>query len=343
MRRLTRIRTGPALSLVLAVAVCLVASGRARGQAPSGKPAVSGRAGDEAAIRAATSRYLAAIGRGDGAALAEMWTPDGDIVDDEGRVTNGREAVAAIAPAADAPRRAPTIRETRLRFLTADVAIEDGVVTVAPPEGGEPHEGWFSATWVRHEGGWRIAGLRESRISSAHDVPSLADLAWMVGDWTVAENSAAPTDDAGPRRNEPRIELSVRWNPTRTFLIRELSITPPADAADAGASPAAPTQITQRIGWDPLSRQIVSWVFGSDGSHGEATWSREDGTWIARTRSVLPDGTQTSALNIYAYDGAETCTWRSIPTHVGGEHAPHVSMTMVRKPPPTDRRKEDGR
>jgi hypothetical protein len=77
----------------------------------------------------------------------------------------------------------------------------------------------------------------------------------------------------------------------------------------------------------------VSWAFGSDGSHGEATWTRDDGTWVARTMSVLPDGTQTSSLNIYSYDGANRCTWRSVPTHVGGEHAPHVSMTMIRKLP----------
>ena len=322
-------------TLILTFAVCVAGDVPVRAQPPQSRPAVaSARAADEAAIRAATGRYLAALSRGDGKALADMWTPDGDIIDDEGRVTNGREAVAGIAPA-DGPRREPTIRETRLRFVTDDVAIEDGVVTVTPPDGGEPHEGWFSATWVRQEGGFRLAGLRESRIAAPRDAATLADLSWMVGDWTVAEDHAA--GEGGPRRNEPRIDLSVNWNPTRTFLIRELTITPP-DAANA-----APTQITQRIGWDPLSRQIVSWVFGSDGSHGEAIWSREDGTWVARTRSVLPDGTQTSALNIYAYDGTDRCAWRSIPTHVGGEHAPHVSMTMVRKRSAGDRGKENGR
>jgi hypothetical protein len=107
-----------------------------------------------------------------------------------------------------------------------------------------------------------------------------------------------------------------------------------AAAAGGDAGDGLPAMhITQRIGWDPLSRQIVSWSFGSDGSHGEATWSRDDGTWVARTMSVLPDGTQTSSLNIYSYDGTNRCTWRSVPTHVGGEHAPHVSMTMIRKLP----------
>jgi hypothetical protein len=162
----------------------------------------------------------------------------------------------------------------------------------------------------------------------------------MVGDWTVVEDhpdrertaGAAPPTPGG----KPALEVSVRWNATRTFLLRDMKIADTSAAAAAGgdAGDGLPAMhITQRIGWDPLSRQIVSWAFGSDGSHGEATWTRDDGTWVARTMSVLPDGTQTSSLNIYSYDGANRCTWRSVPTHVGGEHAPHVSMTMIRKPP----------
>jgi hypothetical protein len=124
----------------------------------------------------------------------------------------------------------------------------------------------------------------------------------------------------------PKIEVSTRWNPTRTFLLRDMKITPPGAAADAAV------QVTQRIGWDPLSKSIRSWVFSSDGGHGEAVWSRDDGSWVARTTAVLPDGSQTSSLNIYSYDGKDRCVWRSLPTHVGGEHMPQVNLTLVRKP-----------
>jgi hypothetical protein len=34
----------------------------------------------------------------------------------------------------------------------------------------------------------------------------------------------------------------------------------------------------------------------------------------------------------YRYDGKGRCVWRSLPTHVGGEHMPQVNMTLVRKP-----------
>jgi uncharacterized protein (TIGR02246 family) len=303
--------------------------------------AAHGQQGEATAgIRATIRSYAEAFERGDGKTLASLWTPDGDIVDDEGRLLNGREAVGQITPATkDAPRPSFQIEQTNLRMLTADVAIEDGTVEVTPPGATAALKGWFSATWVRHDGTWKLSCVRESQISSSHGTPRLADLDWMVGDWTVVEDHPDRETAAGSLpptpAGRPPMEVSVRWNATRTFLLRDMKIADPAAPSGGDAGDGLPAMhITQRIGWDPLSKQIVSWAFGSDGSHGEATWSRDDDTWIARTMAVMPDGTQTSSLNIYTYDGTNRCTWRSVPTHVGGEHVPHVTMTMIRKPKP---------
>lgn len=283
-------------------------------------------ASDTKAIQDAGQAYKAALERGDGKALAALWTPDGDIVDAVGNVMKGRDTVSVLEPAAegDAKPGQPEIavRETKLRFIDADVALEDGTVEVVPPGHSAPLHGRFSATWVRHEGTWKLAALREARGDEASGDETLASLDWMVGDWTVVEDVTA----GKPAANKPKIEISTRWNPTRTFLLRDMKITPPGAAADAAI------QVTQRIGWDPLSKSIRSWVFSSDGGHGEAAWSRDDGSWVARTTAVLPDGSQTSSLNIYTYDGKDKCVWRSLPTHVGGEHMPQVKITLVRKP-----------
>lgn len=283
-------------------------------------------AADTKAIQDASAAYKSALERGDGTALAALWTPDGDIIDAAGNVTKGREMVSVLEPAtgADAKAGGPeiAIRETKLRFVDPDVAIEDGMVSVVPPGHTAALHGRFSATWVRHEGGWKLAALREARGDEASGGESLAELAWMVGDWTVVEEETAGTSAAA----RPKIEISTRWNPTRTYLLRDMKITPPGTAADAAI------QVTQRIGWDPLSKGIRSWVFSSDGGHGEAVWNRDDGSWVARTTAVLPDGSQTSSLNIYSYDGKDRCVWRSVPTHVGGEHMPQVNLTLVRKP-----------
>jgi uncharacterized protein (TIGR02246 family) len=282
-------------------------------------------AADADAIRAASAAYKQALERGDGKALAAIWTADGDIIDAAGNVLKGRETVEVLepAPAAAAQGGTPSFRitETSLRFLEPDVAIEDGAVEVVPPGSSAVEKGRFSAVWVRRDGGWKLAVLREARGATPAGAETLADLAWMVGDWTAADDG-----DASPASAKPTIELSVRWNPTKTFLLRDMKITPPGAAADAVI------HVTQRIGWDPLSKGIRSWVFSSDGGHGEAAWSRDEGSWVARTTAVLPDGTQTSSLNIYSYDGKDRCVWRSLPTHVGGEHMPQVNMTLIRKP-----------
>jgi uncharacterized protein (TIGR02246 family) len=301
-------------SLALVVGAIVPASGRAD------------LAADTKAIQEAGQAYKVALERGDGKALTALWTPDGDIVDAMGNVMKGRDTVSMLEPVAEgevqAARPEIAIRETKLRFIDADVALEDGTVEVVPPGHTTPLHGRFSATWVRHEGSWKLAALREARGDEASGEETLASLDWMVGDWTAVDEATT----GNPAANKPKIEVSTRWNPTRTFLLRDMKITPPGAAADAAI------QVTQRIGWDPLSKSIRSWVFSSDGGHGEAAWSRDDGSWVARTTAVLPDGSQTSSLNIYSYDGKDKCVWRSLPTHVGGEHMPQVKILLVRKP-----------
>jgi uncharacterized protein (TIGR02246 family) len=274
------------------------------------------RADDEREIRAAAAAYLQALERGDAAALANAWTADGDVVDEFGDVLQGRDTVGQVpAAAAAGPRPEVRLSETSLRFLTADVAVEDGTIEVVFP-GDRPQSGRFSATWVRGDGGWKLAALREARSADAPGSDRLADLDWMVGRWASAAGDAA----------QASVEMVVRWNDTRTFLIREMRVRPAGAPADA-----AGLTVTQLIGQDPLTKRLRGWAFGSDGSHGEATLSRNGDSWIAETRSVRPDGSQISALNIYAFDGSNRCTWRSLPTHLHGGHAAEFSVTLIRQ------------
>jgi uncharacterized protein (TIGR02246 family) len=273
---------------------------------------------DEKAIRAAAKAYVDALARGDAKALAALWTDDGDIVDEHGTVTKGRDTAALAVPSVEGESSQQVdIAESSLRMLTPDCAIEDGTVRVVPPGGTAPLTGHYTATWVREAGGWKIAGLREYKLDGGS--ARLADLDWMVGDWTVIDNARETKGNAGA----PVIEVSVRWNATKTFLLRDMKILQGGTAV---------AHVTQRIGWDPLSRQLRSWVFDATGAHGEGVWSKDGDAWVARTTAVQPDGTRTSTVNVYLYDGKGRCTWQSFPTHAGGEHVPPVTMTMIRKP-----------
>lgn len=311
-RRSYSLRFGIARTASIAAIVFVVA--------PHGLPAVEAdRAADIAAIRAAADAYLQALDKRDAEKLRSLWLPDGDIVDAAGNVFPGVEAVTldkdAAADAGGRPRF--RVHETRLRFLTADVAVEDGTVEVIPPAG-PPLTGRFAATWVKHDGAWKLGALREARGGEPTAAEALAELDWMAGDWVVVDDPEAPAEGPAP------IEVSCRWNEPKTYLTRVMTIRHAADQP--------PVEITQRIGWDPLTKSIHSWVFGSDGSHGEADWSRDGRSWVARARAVMPDGSQSTSLNIYTYDGKDRCAWRSLPTHVGAEHVPAIDMMMIRKP-----------
>lgn len=308
-------RAMPAAAAVLAW--CLFGI-PAHAQTQVRRPAPAPHAGAvEADVFAASQAYKEALARGDADAVRAMWTEDGDIIDDSGSVTRGRDAAEGLAPPQEgAPRPAFTIDSADVRLLSETVAIEDGSVTVTPPGAATPHHGRFTATWVKRPEGWRVASLREWRTDPPEDGAALEALDWLVGDWEVAVNGTEG-------EAKPELEMSVRWNRTHTYLVRETRVTPP----DGGPA----LEVSQRIGWDPLTRRIRSWSFSSDGGHSEAVWTLENGVWVARTMSVLPDGTLSRAINHYVYDGADECTFQSLPTHAGGEQVQPTTMTMTRK------------
>jgi len=143
---------------------------------------------------------------------AVTWAADADIVDGRGQ----RVRPADIAPvdagpaAASRPRPEVTVGETTIRFLTGDVAVEDGTADIVLPGTQTAIEGWFSALWVRRDGVWKLAGVRESERPVVADANMLADLDWMVGDWVVVVDEPAGNKDGGRPAAAPGCQPSAR-------------------------------------------------------------------------------------------------------------------------------------
>jgi hypothetical protein len=91
--------------------------------------------------------------------------------------------------------------------------------------------------------------------------------------------------------------------------------------------------VTQRIGWDPVAKQIHSWVFDSEGGYGESRWTRDGRGWIIRATGVRPDGTTASATNLLVPIGKDDYIWRSTDRIVAGELQPPMEVKVARKPP----------
>ena len=315
----------PIVGLPLTTAEGWAAEPLARGIAGAEPPAA-----DVAAIRVAAAAYREALAKGDAAAIRKAWTADGDIVDGWGNLLPAENVVAATGRPADELRPEVRVSETRLRFIAADVAIEDGAVDVVLPGTKTPIEGWFSAIWARREGEWRLASIREAERPGGPQTDTLEDLDWLVGDWALVPDArdkrAAEEATADRGKAAPAITMRVRWDAARMFLLRDVR---QAASAEADQPPA---EIQQRIGWDPLVGRIRAWSFATDGSRSEATWFRDGNSWVVRGTSVHPDGRQTTTVNIYTYDNNDRCTWRTLEDPLESSVGLLTRATWVRQP-----------
>ncbi len=92
----------------------------------------------------------------------------------------------------------------------------------------------------------------------------------------------------------------------------------------------------QRIGWDPLTKQIKSWVFDSEGGNAEGLWTTVENGWEIKMTGVRADGAAASSTNTYVLDGPDRFVWSSVDRLIGGEQEPDLSVIIVRKPPQPD-------
>jgi uncharacterized protein (TIGR02246 family) len=286
----------------LAALICLGQSATAREPDDHGD--------DEAAIRRAAQEYMEAVREGDAERIAAFWTAEGDLIAADGQRHNGRRLARQ---AAEQPGDESDVLELKanvdsIRFITSNVAIEDGAAHISPTTDGAVVVR-YTAVWVKRGGEWRLDGVRESAARPASHGEHLAGLAWMVGDWVEEGDS-------------PAVELSCAWSRDKHFLIRKIRV----HLADHG-----PLSVTQRIGWDAREKQIRSWTFDSRGGHGEGVWWREDERWLVEATSVLPDGALANGLNVYAPVDDDTFTWKSSEAELDGQPVPEHAVTMVRR------------
>ncbi len=272
------------------------------------------RAKDEAAIRAAVQSYVAAYNRGDAKALAAHWSDGGQWVSPSGGRIQGRAAIEKEMRAvfADGKGLKVEVVDPKIRFLSADVAIEEGTARVLRA-GEPPEQSTYLAIHVKKDGQWKLDSVRETEVpDSPPRQENMKELEWMVGDWVDQSPDAA-------------VETSVSWTRNKAFLLARFKVS------TAGADELEGQQV---IGWDPAAKVFRSWMFDYDGGFGEGVWNRKGNRWIVKFRQTLPDGREASATNIYTCVDANSYTWQSIGRQVDGQFLPNVEeVKVVRKGP----------
>jgi uncharacterized protein (TIGR02246 family) len=246
---------------------------------PASAGQVEGDPKDKAAIQRNGEAFVDAFHKGDARALAAFWTPNGDYTDEFGRHLKGREAIEKAFEQYFAENKGLKVRieSQSLRFVTPDVALEEGVTEVISPKGGPPSRDRYSIVHVKREGQWLLGSVHEAAYVPPSNHEHLHGLEWAIGDW------------AGEAGNGEAERLAVGWAENENFVIATFTRTS-GDMPVAGA--------TQWIGWDPLEKHLRSWIFDAAGGFGEGSWTQDGNKWVVKTQSILQDGRKASATFI---------------------------------------------
>ncbi len=277
-------------------------------------PAVPPASADEKLIRGVAEAFSQAFAKGDAKAVAALFTATGEAIDIDGAAIRGRAALEAHYTERFQTNPGEKIKtEIELvDFLAPELARQDGRSTIVAADGTQAIASKYTATLVKTQGTWLIASIRELEDPAITPHDRLKELDWLVGDW-IEETSDAV------------INTSIQWTEDKNFLIRSYDIRVAGKSHLKG---------TQRIGWDPLTRQIKSWVFDSRGGHGEGYWSRNGDQWVIKSRGVHTDGTTTSATQTLSWLNKDQLLWKSTDRTLGGETRDDIQeFMMVRKPP----------
>lgn len=302
----------------------VTSSGRTEGKAaempsqdaPIVAPArLTDRPEDEKAIRATAEAFVRAYNAGDSKALVALFASDSEVIDEFGdRIVGQDKIVDEYSALFDStPKSKMGITVESLRFLGADTAKEEGQIRLQSGDGGPSSVRRYAAFYVKRDGKWRYSCVREDHDVTLLPHERLEPLQWLVGDWVDESDDAV-------------VHVHSDWSKDGNFLLRDFTV-------HVRGKPAM--TVAERIGWDPLSRQIKSWVFDSAGGYGEGLWTQDANRWLIKSTGVLPDGRVASATHVITRMNGYTYRWASLERTVGGRVVPETeSYVMVRRPPP---------
>ena len=311
------------IAVVLAACVCAAVAVAQITGTPA--PKKTGTPGAEQAVQPpakpkvdepgqAAEALVAAFNRGSASDVAALFLPNAELTDDAGNMHKGRKEIETVLTAFFEKFPGAKLQQKikSSRPIASWMTIQDGEQTIVTTDGKEKSDNEMTAVLVRLETGWAYATVQQR---PKDELPSLRErlepLAWLVGDWV----------DEGTDAN---VAFSCRWSDDKNFLMVNY---------ESNIAGKAGIKSTQRIGWDPLTERVRSWVFDSDGGYGEGHWTRVDKAWIIKSTAVMPDGDTGSATIVIEPAGPDKFTLKGLDRILGNGTQPDFQATIVRKPP----------
>lgn len=277
--------------------------------------AAARQSADEIAIRQTDASFVKAYQKGDATAVAAHFTPDAEYVDELGNLFRGREAIEESLTEFFTEHSGCKLEMTveTIRFLSPDVAVEDGRTLAIHKEISTPITSRYTTVHVKSDGKWLAASVRDHAPKDRREHGAqLQQLDWLAGDWV----------DEG---DDLIVNFSCQPTDSGNFLLRTFSIQVAGQQTMTG---------TQRIGWNPLTGKLQTWVFDSEGGYAEGFWHRAGKSWVLKCAGVTAAGESASCSSIYTPVNDHTMTWQSVDHEIGGVRQPDSKViTIVRHAP----------
>jgi uncharacterized protein (TIGR02246 family) len=264
------------------------------------------------AIQKKAEAFIEAFHKGDAKAVAAFWTTDGDYTDQTGKHMKGREAIEKAFQDYFLEHKGLKLRinSDSLRFVTPDVAIEDGSTEVAGQDGGPPTRARYTIVHVKKEGNWYLSSVRDSIFIPPTNYEHLRQMEWLIGEWADEVEGV----EVG--------RMAFTWSENQGFLVNTYSTTAKNITLSSG---------TQWIGWDPSANRYRSWTFDSMGGFGEGSWSKDGNKWIIKSTAVLQDGRKMAATNIVTRIDADTISWQGKDRTIDGRPIPDMKEVKMKR------------
>jgi uncharacterized protein (TIGR02246 family) len=266
------------------------------------------------AVLANVRTFTEAFNRHDVAALLKLFAEDCELTEHDGTTIHGlTQLEEQLSDSFEAdPKARLSVSVDSFKQVTPDVIIEEGKTTFFPDGTTLTAETDYQATHVKKGDRWLMSRVRSFNRVVMSPYDQLRELEWLVGDW-VDEGS------------DSLVETSYRWDAQKAFLLQDFTIRVKGQKVLSG---------TQRIGRDPLSKQLKAWVFDSEGGYAESLWSFVDESWVIKGKGVRSDGKVVTVTNQLTQLGKDRMRFESVDRIVGEERMPNLSVMVVRKPPP---------
>ena len=169
---------------------------------------------DEKAIRATADEFVKAFNAADAKAVAALWAPDAEYVDESGESFQGRAAIEKLYAEVFQQHHGAimTVKIESIRLLGPDVALEKGVAWVKSPGGLADTAARYTVVHCKRDGKWIMVFGRDAPYVPASNEDYLKDLEWLIGDWI-------------PEAKDQPLRLHFEWMAQRNFIKNTYTVT----------------------------------------------------------------------------------------------------------------------